>query len=240
MKQIRLLITILSGENKKLTSYFQKKMDTQSNALLFEDAILTRNSIHTLNTLLFSRSFGSYDTFEYDKQETITNEFMQYMRTVFHKNITKKSFRIECYDASTLFDAHSTGSMVVFENGTFSYAQYKRFKIKESNTSDFDRIKDIMHRRFRHKEWTLPDLILVDGGRLQVSIVSNVLRDFMLPIPVIGIAKRPDRIVYQNSVQYSKLKRSNVLFKLFQQLRDESHRFAKKYHLLLRHKEIMV
>lgn len=240
ISQIKILKKLLNGERTDLNTLLLNKMNNQSNNKQFEDAIITRNTIETLHSMLLSSTFSTYDFFEYDKQELITNEFKEFMNTVYNTQITDDSFRIECFDISTLFGSNSTGSMVVFENGSLTYNKYRRFKIKKSNTADFDRMQEMLLRRFSHKEWNSPDLIIVDGGKPQVTAVITILNDMVLTIPVLGLAKKPDRLVYPNNINYHKLKNSSRLFKLFQQLRDESHRFAKKYHITLRHKDLMI
>src|SRR3989338_7731811 len=140
---------------------------------------------------------------------------------------------------STLFGHDSTGSMVVFENGTLKTDEYRRFKIKSGARSDFDRMKEVLMRRFAKDEWRMPDILIVDGGKPQVRIASQVMSDLQLDIPIIGLAKNPDRIVF-NENNIRPVEKTSTLFKTFQLLRDESHRFAKKYHLLLRHSKLML
>jgi len=87
--------------------------------------------------------------------------------------------------------------------------------------------------------WELPDLIVIDGGTPQVVTISGVLKRLNCDIPLIGIAKRPDRIVVlvKGEIKTYAFSLHHAGFKLIQQLRDESHRFAKKYHMFLRGKK---
>jgi excinuclease ABC subunit C len=91
-------------------------------------------------------------------------------------------------------------------------------------------------------DWTMPDLLVVDGGTPQVVTISGVLKRLGLDIPLIGIAKHPDRIVVfaKGETKTFKFSLHNEGFKLIQQLRDESHRFAKKYHKFLRGKKFLI
>jgi len=146
--------------------------------------------------------------------------------------------RIECYDISNLMQQEATSSMVVATDGILDKAQYKRFKLKETGVSDFKMLSETITRRMGNS-WTQPDLIVIDGGSPQVVTISRVLERLGLEIPLIGIAKHPDRIVVlaSGTAKTYKFSLHNEGFKLIQQLRDESHRFAKKYHTFLRGKK---
>lgn len=95
-------------------------------------------------------------------------------------------------------------------------------------------------RRFKNK-WPKPDLIVVDGGKPQVRTLLNLLRKLEIKIPVIGIAKSPDRLVIAvEKLPTKRLAASHPGFNLIRLIRDESHRFSRKYHLLLRGKEFLL
>jgi excinuclease ABC subunit C len=130
--------------------------------------------------------------------------------------------------------------MVVLVNGLIEKNQYRRFKIKNiSKNSDFDMMEEAITRRFKNK-WEHPDLIVLDGGKPQLQKIQKVLRTVSISIPVIGIAKNPDRLVIPNDTYTSlRLSSHNKGLQLIQMLRDESHRFAKKYHLFLRRKSML-
>lgn len=125
--------------------------------------------------------------------------------------------------------------MVVFYNGIADKSQYRRFKVEE-NRSDNYMMKEVLQRRFNN-QWPLPDLIVIDGGITQLKSVIEVLNKKNIQIPVVGIAKNPDRLVipYQNT--FKKIKLTDIPGgEIIISLRNESHRFAKKYHVLLRSK----
>ncbi len=130
--------------------------------------------------------------------------------------------------------------MVVFTEGNSDKKEYKRFKIKnEKAESDFEMMDEVIRRRFKN-DWPHPDLLVVDGGKPQVRTVLKVLHEMDIQVPLIGIAKRPDRIVLGTEHYLSLRPRSDHPgFQLLQALRDESHRFAKKYHVLLRGKNML-
>ena len=130
--------------------------------------------------------------------------------------------------------------MVVATEGILDKAEYKRFKIKTVGVNDFKMLSETITRRMNN-DWRKPDLIVIDGGTPQVVTISSVLKKLGIEIPLIGIAKHPDRIVVlaKGATKTYKFSLHNEGFKLIQQLRDESHRFAKKYHKLLRGKKFI-
>lgn len=237
--QIKLLVKILNGESKKVVADLQNMLNRQVEDQDFESAIQTRDTIMAIQTIFQSRNFDTHLEREYEKSESVNTEVVDFLKKAFDKEIISEDYRIECFDMSTLFGENSTGSMVVFENGSLNLSQYRRFKIKSNAKSDIERMQEVLKRRFANTLWSQPDLLIIDGGKPQLRIVSQVLSDLMINIPLLGIAKNPDRIVYTGTNTH-KIKRTSILFKTIQLLRDESHRFAKKYHLLLRHKKIMV
>ena len=130
--------------------------------------------------------------------------------------------------------------MVVLTNGLIDKNQYRRFKIKnETIQSDFDMLDEVITRRFKNS-WEHPSLIIVDGGKPQVRRIIQVLQNLCINIPILGIAKGPDRFILGVKGMPTINPRSNNLgYRLIQLIRDESHRFARKYHLFLRNKRML-
>ncbi len=126
--------------------------------------------------------------------------------------------------------------MVVFVNGFPDTSEYRLFKIKntENKFDDLAMLKEILLRRFNHGEWPKPDVVLIDGGRNQVKIAKKVLMERNIFVPIVGIAKtlghsgsaaEGDRLFFENTKPSVK----KLLFssrQLFQQARNEAHRFA--------------
>ena len=152
--------------------------------------------------------------------------------------------RIECYDISNLSGTNATASMVVFINGDSSKKDYKRFKIRTKHTpDDFHMLKEVMTRRLKHPEWGIPNLMVIDGGKGQVSSVLEVLLQSEYKTPVIGLAKREEIIIvpiitpsYSLIFNEVKLPKSEPGINLLRTIRNEAHRFAVTYHKLLRSK----
>ncbi|MBI4067142.1 excinuclease ABC subunit C, partial [Candidatus Gottesmanbacteria bacterium] len=150
--------------------------------------------------------------------------------------------KIECYDISNISGRLATGSLVTFIDGDPDKNFYRRFRIKTKSTpDDFAMLSEVLKRRLSHTDWPLPDLIIVDGGKPQVSTMSKILEDQNLTIPLVGLAKREEQIILlhnDNFVTLS-LKVGSGALSLVQRLRDEAHRFAHKYHQLLRLKALI-
>lgn len=177
--------------------------------------------------------------------ERLRNEINSLKKILTDKNISVDDlYRIECYDISNLSGTNATASMVVFINGDSSKKDYKRFKIRTKHTpDDFHMLKEVMVRRLKHPEWGIPDLMVIDGGRGQVSSVLDILLKSSYKIPVIGLAKKEEIIIIPKLTKsYSlifdevKLPKSEPGINLLRAIRNEAHRFAITYHRNLRSK----
>lgn len=153
--------------------------------------------------------------------------------------------RIECYDISNTSGVQSVGSMVVFEDGHPNPKEYRKFKIKTiEGPNDYGSLKEVLTRRFKNgiKEMekgntttgfgNMPDLILMDGGKGQVSSALEILNEFKLDIEIAGLVKDDKHttraIIYQGEEIF--IKRSEPVYKLIYEIQEEAHRFAINYH----------
>ncbi len=160
--------------------------------------------------------------------------------------------RIEGYDISNIQGKDAVGSMVVFEKGRPKTAHYRRFKIKTlQQPNDFAMMQEVISRRFvrytnskqeASDTWkTRPDLLLIDGGKGQLSSVMEILKDIdMESLPVIGLAKEHEEIFTPGASLPIVLPKSSPALQLLQRVRDESHRFAVSYHHNLHKKKTFV
>ena len=158
--------------------------------------------------------------------------------------------RIEAYDISNLGDRFAVGSMVVLEDGKPASSEYRRFKIRsvEGKPNDFAMMQEVITRRFRRaladdeKFNKLPDLMLIDGGKGQLSAAQAAMKAFAsshLPdIPMIALAKRIEEIFVPGKSEPIVLREDNPTLHMIQRLRDEAHRFAITYHRQLRQKSL--
>ncbi|MEO0085797.1 MAG: excinuclease ABC subunit UvrC [candidate division WOR-3 bacterium] len=146
---------------------------------------------------------------------------------------------IEGVDISNTQGTDAVGSVVVFQDDRPAKAQYRRFRIRTvQGSDDFAMIQEVLERRLRgrlEKNLPLADLVLVDGGRGQLSAATRAYRAFGRDVPTLGLAKRSDTLYYADGRELSLPLRSPALG-LLKRIRDESHRFAITYHRKLRAK----
>jgi excinuclease ABC subunit C len=224
---------ILNGNFKKLIRDLTKEMDNYSKLENFEMAKIRRDQINSINYVIsgwksLNHLYQSIDLKEDRSQKAIT-ELKLTLLPYFPQ--LKKLNRIEAYDISNLGSKYFVGAMTVFQNGKLDSSKYRQFKIYSKNTPDDQfMIKEIIYRRLKHKEWQFPDLILVDGGKPQVSAASTVNEN----IPIIGLAKKQETIVIKTGCLSAdwreiNLPKNSPSLQLLQQLRDEAHRFSNRY-----------
>jgi len=146
-------------------------------------------------------------------------------------NLKSPPFCIECFDISHLSGTEPVASMVRFVNGYPSKSDYRRYKIKVAmGGDDYGSMREVLTRRLtrlKAENEDMPDLLVMDGGKGQVDVAFEVLKEMSLTnIPVIGLAKRLEEIVFPGENASILLKRSNPALQLLQRARDEAHRFA--------------
>lgn len=151
--------------------------------------------------------------------------------------------RMECFDISHIQGSETVASMVVFEGGMPNKSDYRRFKLRtvEGKPDDFKSMQEVVGRRYREAAEPLPDLIIIDGGKGQLSSALEVIRGVGLQdIPVIGLAKEFEHIFREGCSDPLVLPRHSQALYLIQRIRDEAHRFAITYHRKLRAKRNLV
>lgn len=187
----------------------------------------------------------------FEKHVSKSEEKMEGLRQIQEKlHLTKIPRRIECFDVSTFQGSSNVASQVVFEDGLPAREHYRRYKIKSvRGLDDFSSMREVLSRRFAHKEYELPDLLVVDGGKGQLSQAVSVLNEIGLSdLPVVGLAKArtlgdfKDQEISKSEERFFLPGRANpVLFRardlglhILVGIRDEAHRFAITYHRKLR------
>lgn len=148
------------------------------------------------------------------------------------KELPKK---IECFDISNIQGSDSVASMVVFINGKPKKSLYRKFIIKSvEGPDDFASMQEVIHRRYsrlQNEGDNLPDLIMVDGGKGQLSSAVEVLNNLDIKhVPVIGLAKRLEEVFFPEKSEPEIIPKTSSGLKLLQQVRDEAHRFAITFH----------
>ena len=158
-----------------------------------------------------------------------------------------KSFphTIECYDISHIQGTNTVASGVYFENGEPKKSKYRKYKlrtIEHGEVDDFKSMREILSRRFKRiKKGDIepPDLIIIDGGKGQLSSVIEIMKEFDLKLDIVSLAKREEEVFLPNKRTPVIFPASSPALHLFQRIRDEAHRFAITFHRQLRSKEML-
>lgn len=239
-KNIRHLVNFLKGNTKKVIKDLEKEKKEQVKKEEFEKAAKIQKKINAIGVI----TSRYYNPLDYEKNPNLRTDLRELelveLQKVLHSYGVKVKFpkRIECFDISLTSGKYAAGSMIVFTNAEANTSLYRRFKIRYAGVpSDFAMIKEVLERRLDHPEWKFPDLIIVDGGKGQVSSALKALVEKELKIPVIGLAKREETIVTSDLKEINLSRRAPSL-QLLQRIRDEAHRFAITYHRKLRSKSL--
>ena len=159
-------------------------------------------------------------------------------------NLESLPMRIECFDVSTTQGKHTVGSLVVFENAQAKRSHYRKFAIRGSDgQDDYAAIAEMVSRRFARShlpatasDWdesfsAVPNLVVVDGGKGQLSAALDAMRALDLPrVAIVSLAKREEEVFVPGVSRPVRLDRSSAGLQLLQRVRDEAHRFALGYH----------
>lgn len=185
-----------------------------------------------------------------DRQNNIKDLFE--ILKIWSDNLVGKDIKIECYDISNISGTNAVGSMVVMVNGIPEKSLYRKFRIKGKNTpDDFAMHQEMMRRRLKNylessndiSFQNLPDLMIIDGGKGQLSSVIEVLEELGLSekINICALAKRDEEIFQRKEDKFIRIKigKRHEALKLVQRIRDESHRFGVSYHRKLRAKQLI-
>lgn len=249
--QIRQVIKILSGKIDPVIKDLTREMRLASANQDFETALKLRTKIEHFTRFVHSHTFRDSSTISYNTADLklqslnkIINSITPNRNTGIPEHWNTNLHRIEFYDASNSALHDATVSMVVATDGLLDRGQYRRFKIKNPRANnDFDRLGEAMTRRLKNKSWPRPDLIVIDGGTPQLRALQPIFDLLPEPILYLGLAKHPDRLVVpilanasDRNFATQKIDLTQPGFQLITELRDEAHRFANSYRLLLESK----
>ena len=247
---------VIDGKTTPVKIELKRNMQKLSKEKKYEQAAKVRDQIKWLD--IFTTRQKIVSTKEYLElsmplYNKIDNTLKDLKSILKLKNIPH---RIEGYDISNIQGQFSVGSMVVFTNGKPDKNEYRKFKIKTiKGSDDFKSLAEVLKRRFNHTEWTIPDLVLLDGGKGQLSVIikelfnnkSRTTYDLRITTPqFISIAKKYEQIFHLPSIALAKgggnnthavkLDSKSDSSYLLQRIRDEAHRFAQKYYHTLHSK----
>lgn len=276
-RELKKLVQYIKGGRVALVKDIEKAMNAAAKLQNFEEAAKQRNRLMNLKSLQQKIMFGDREFMDISKDQALSD--LQVLL-----GLAKNPARIEGYDISHMSGTNVVASMVVFTNGVSNRAEYRKFKMSQQRNDDTANMAETLTRRFSEKNqkaWGVPDLILIDGGKGQLSAAAEAVRNCGAHVPIVGIAKREEQIIISkplsnihtdvleqyintppqgvfvgqdaiyftvnlhagqlNASGHSKnLRGSDTVAvysdvtKLFQRIRDESHRFAVSYHTTLK------
>lgn len=223
-KNIEDIQLFLEGKNEELFDKLSKEMSGFSKERNYERAKEIRDKISALSSMS-----GSASIYDAESRE---------LRRVLGLRDNPK--RIEAFDISSISQGLVVGSMVSFLEGRTDKNNYRRFRIKGERFDDCASIAEVVRRRYKRillGEITAPDLILIDGGKGQLSAAKIELDNLRLKVPIISLAKKEEEIYLPQKDEPLRLSIDSKALTLIRRIRDEAHRFAVSYHRLLRKKK---
>lgn len=228
-KNIQKLTTLLKGNFSLVQRQLTREMHTYSQKSQFEKAQKCKEQLDALsyltNTPINPEEYFINPNLVDDQRQLALNSLLR----IIAPYLSLKSLaRIEMLDIAHLQGTAASAGLVVAVNGQLRHDLYRHFNIQtDRSDSDVDMMKEVVIRRLKHPDWPLPDLLVLDGGKPQVSVIKEVTA-----IPVISLAKQQETIVIpvSNGFQEIKVPLNHPGLQLLQQLRDEAHRFSRRLH----------
>lgn len=219
----------LDSQYEELIKRLVLKMQEAAKERSFEEAAKIRDQINALSAI---------------SQTKLSTGFLNELEDL--KNLLKLDKlpeKIEAFDISNIFGCEATGSMVSFYRGMPDKNNYRRFRIKTVKIiDDYKMLSEIIQRRYSRlirENLPPPDLVLIDGGKSHLSVANKEMHKLGINIPLVSIAKDQENIYTQDRENPIKLKQDTPALNLIRRIRDEAHRFAIKYHHVLRRKKIL-
>ncbi len=205
-ENIKNLVLFFQGKKKEIVRNLKREMKKAAKELMFEKAGKMK---HTLFSLTHINDIALI------KDDTIRNPW-------------SSRFRVEAFDVAHLSGKNMVGVMTVVVDGVLAKDEYKKFNIKtQTKSNDTGALEEVLLRRFRHAEWGMPDLVVVDGNRAQINVAQKILDRYQLVIPIVAVTKdsrhKPERIT--GNIEYAKSQKNAILL-----ANNEAHRFAISFH----------
>ena len=241
---IKAIKNILSGQSQLVLRSLKKEIKTEIKKQNFENASRLKNQIENLASVWNHAHVLEKD---YKTAPPIFQDIKPNFKLLGFK---KDPQRIEMYDISNFQGHEAVGAMVVFNSGKDgrykpNKNEYRRFKIKAvTGINDPAMMAEVIKRRLTHSDWPLPQLIIVDGGRIQlnaaIKAMASCTTSNVVQIKIVGLAKKLEDIYLpKKNEPILTQKFGQSLKHLFQAIRDEAHRFAISYHIKLRKKHLL-
>lgn len=288
MKNFNDIKKFFKGEKESIMKSLEKEMFRYSKDKSYEEARIIRDKINDIKYVTSKIKIGNdvddvlISKLKKDERDEAIKDLIDQLKFPREKLMLKKDFRIECFDISNIQGSLPVSAMTVLVDGEARPDQYRKFRIRSKDTpDDFLMLQETLERRLKYlvedkrsknksskMDWNdesfiqKPDLIIIDGGKGQLSATYKILKDFNLhkEIPIVGLAKREEEIfqIVEQIEEMGDLKsnnhsdqlkpkfrrillkrRSEALF-LIQRVRDEAHRFGITYHRKLRLKKMTI
>lgn len=235
-KSIKNLVAVLQAQKPAVLKKLQREMALASRNQEYEEASRLRDQIQDLEII-----FSHARVLRPGTARTPLNwpETEKYLQKILGTN--QRISRAEAYDISNIQGKEATGSMPVFMNGKPAKDHYRKFKIHISGSpNDFAMLHEIITRRLAHREWQYPDLMIIDGGKGQLSAVLKAIGNQQSTICVVAIAKRNNELFLPGQSKPLLLKdMPQSVSNFILHMRDEAHRFAITYHRKLRRVDLL-
>ncbi|TFE67303.1 excinuclease ABC subunit UvrC [Methylacidiphilum caldifontis] len=232
LERVKMACAFLEGKSKEMIEEIRAKMEQAAQAFDFEKAAELRDLLEALEeTTRPARRFVKQLP-----QISSPHEDLEALKSAL--SLSKPPLLIECFDISNISSTHKVASMVSFREGKAERSAYRRYRIKTvEGQDDFACMEEVIRRRYKRvldEAGNLPDLIVVDGGKGQLSSALKALQSLGLNnICVIGLAKENEEIYRKGFSEPLILDKSDKALRLLQRIRDEAHRVANAYHQLL-------
>ena len=221
------IILFLNAQYPQLLDKITQKMQKYAQAKRFEEAAILRDQIQALSLLIYPSTNTQEDQLK-DLKDML--------------GLKKVPRRIEAFDISNFSGKQACGAMVSFYMGKPDKNNYRRFRIKTvTQIDDYAMLKEVIRRRYLRliqEKKTLPDLIIVDGGKAHLNVAKKELEGLNLEIPIIAIAKGQETVYAADNLYPLNYIAGRKGFDFILKIRDEAHRFAIFYHRKLRKKQV--
>lgn len=239
-RDVEALRMFVEGSREPLLGILRAEMEEASAACRFERAALLRDRIAALESLSERGAFS--DRPDATPLPLRPSEAIDELAAVL--SLPRRPRVVEGIDIATIAGEDAVGSLVTFVDGIPFKDGYRRFRIRTvEGVDDFASMREVALRRYRRllaEETPLPDLLLVDGGKGQLSAASAALRAAGAPdLPVVALAKREEEVYVRGRSRPLRLPRRSLALRFLQHVRDEAHRFAQHYHHLLRKRRVV-
>lgn len=235
-RNLRKMIKYLEGDREKLLVELEKTMHEAAAEGNYELAAEARDQLFGLRELKKKIIFSDKEFLDISSDQAL-RELQVFL------GLPKPPRRIEGYDVSHQSGTNTVASMVVFINGASARSEYRKFKIRSSTNDDLKSMVEVITRRLKHKEWEMPELMILDGGAGQVNAILPLVEP--LGIKVIGRDKSGDHSksagvkIFAPGRGILELSSGSHTARLIARIDEEAHRFAITYHSLLKRKNML-